>query len=177
MVAHADGAPTPSGRAGVLPVGTVAEGDVAAMRVREDDTMNEAVPWERLACRFGCDPNNHPVVGLYFAPHGCQCYPDHIQALCGKHAIKGQQNNAMTAIIECGEFRRRRKHVIRLTREQRNVLRRMAEGWRPLQIQLGGEGRKLERRGLIKIDWGPDYSRDADKLCAYLTDRGREALL
>jgi hypothetical protein len=147
------------------------------MRVREDDTMNEAVPWEKFACRFGCDPNNHPVVGLYFAPHGCHCYPDHIQALCGQHAIKGQQNNVMTAIIERGEFRRRRKQVIRLTREQRNVLRRMAEGWRPLQIQLGGEGRKLERRGLIKIDWGPDYSRDADKLCAYLTDRGREALL
>ena len=68
----------------------------------------------------------------------------------------------MTSITSLEEIRQQRQRL---------------QGWRPLQIQLGGEGRKLERRGLIKIDWGPDYSRDADKLCAYLTDRGREALL
>lgn len=141
--------------------------------------MNRAVPWSKLACRFGCDPDRNPVVGLYHAPEGCHCYPDHIQALCGQHAIKSQQNNEMTPIIERLEFHRLRRSArpsSRLSISHRDMLRRMASGWRPVAVQLGNEGRKLEARGFIRFDWGPDYSKDAEKLCAYLTDRGKEAL-
>jgi hypothetical protein len=84
--------------------------------------MNEAVPWGKLAGRFGCDPQRHPVVGLYSAPEGCICYPDRIQALCGQHAIKGEQNNAMTPLVERDEFQRRKKPAaIRLSLNQRAV--------------------------------------------------------
>jgi len=69
----------------------VAEGDVAAMRVREDDTMNEAVPWEKFACRFGCDPNNHPVVGLYFAPHGASATRITFRRSAGSTRSKGSR--------------------------------------------------------------------------------------
>ena len=67
------------------------------------------IDWDKLTCRFGCDPARNPVAGLYHAPDGCICYPDPVQALCAAHAIKGQQNNDMTPIIEREEFARRRK--------------------------------------------------------------------
>jgi hypothetical protein len=53
--------------------------------------------WHMLRCRFGCD---HPVAGLYFAPFGCICFPDPVQALCSQHAVKGLQNNDMVLLIE-----------------------------------------------------------------------------
>ena len=52
--------------------------------------------WEKLKCRFGCGA---PVAGLYYAPSGCWCFPDHIQALCSQHAVKGLQNNDMELIL------------------------------------------------------------------------------
>lgn len=52
--------------------------------------------WQSLQCRHGCDA---PVAGLYHAPDGCLCWPDHIQALCEQHAVKGMQNNEMTVLL------------------------------------------------------------------------------
>jgi hypothetical protein len=60
-------------------------------------TTAKAIDWQSLACRFGCDD---PVIGLYFAPDGCWCFPDRIQALCEQHAVKGLQNNDMTLLLE-----------------------------------------------------------------------------
>jgi len=68
-----------------------------------------SIEWDRLKCRFGCSMERNPVVGLYHAPKGCWCYSDRVQALCAQHAIKGQQNNEMTPIIEREEFSRRRR--------------------------------------------------------------------
>jgi hypothetical protein len=59
-----------------------------------------SLDWNKLRCRFGCDPERHPVAGLYFAPKGCWCYADHVQALCLQHSVKGQQNNEMSVIIK-----------------------------------------------------------------------------
>jgi hypothetical protein len=39
----------------------------------------------------------------------------------------------------------------------RDLLRRIAAGWRPLQAQLPN-GRALARRGLLRLDWGPESS-------------------
>jgi hypothetical protein len=117
VVAHRDCAVTPSGRLGIPAAARLASDDLEAMRVR---LGHEGLPWDKLACRFGCHPQRHPVVGLYLAPDGCHCYPDQIQALRGQHAIKGQQNNAMTPLIERGEFKSRRKPTaIRLSPNQR----------------------------------------------------------
>lgn len=58
------------------------------------------IDWDILKCRHGCDPQRHPVVGIYHAPQGCICWDDPVQALCIAHAVKGQQNNDMSPIIE-----------------------------------------------------------------------------
>jgi hypothetical protein len=52
---------------------------------------------------------------------------------------------------------------------------RLAAGWRPLAIQVSN-WRRLERAGLVRADYGPDGTPDGDKLCLYLTQRGRAAL-
>jgi hypothetical protein len=59
--------------------------------------MSKKINWMHLVCRHGCV---RPVVGLYLVPNGCICFPDHIQALCRQHAIKGLQNNEMTILVE-----------------------------------------------------------------------------
>jgi hypothetical protein len=64
------------------------------------------IQWDELQCRFGCDRDKNPVVGLYYAWAGCWFWPDKIQALCAQHAVKGLQNNDMRVLIErdlCGE--------------------------------------------------------------------------
>jgi len=48
---------------------------------------------------------------------------------------------------------------------KQRILQRLSEGWRPLFIQLGSAGRRLERAGLIRVDYGPDDSPDKDRLC------------
>ena len=60
--------------------------------------------------------------------------------------------------------------------DKQRILQRLSEGWRPLFIQLGSTGRKLERAGLVRVDYGPDDSPDRNRLCAYITERGRAAV-
>jgi hypothetical protein len=57
------------------------------------------------------------------------------------------------------------------------LLRRLNEGWRPLWLQVGKAGRALERKGLVRVDYGPDDSADRNELCCrYLTETGRAAV-
>jgi hypothetical protein len=60
--------------------------------------------------------------------------------------------------------------------DKQRILQRLAEGWRPLFIQLGSTSRKLERAGLIRVDYGPDDTPDQNRLCAYITERGKAEL-
>jgi hypothetical protein len=64
---------------------------------------------------------------------------------------------------------------VRLTRSDREVLTRMAEGWRPLKSQVPN-AMSLEWRGLLRLDWGPAGTPDADRMCWYLTRRAREII-
>lgn len=73
---------------------------------RSTQTIRVGALLGAMTCRFGCDSG---VVGLYSAPSGCICWPDKIQALCAQHAVKGMQNNDMTAIVEDAEFVKRRR--------------------------------------------------------------------
>lgn len=79
--------------------------DTAVVRITKADLDNiisalksacHSCNWQALKCRFGCDA---PVGGIYFAPEGCWCFPDHMQALCEQHAVKGLQNNEMVTVI------------------------------------------------------------------------------
>jgi hypothetical protein len=63
----------------------------------------------------------------------------------------------------------------RLTASERAVLRRLAEGQRLLVAQVTG-WRALEHRRLIRVEFGPAGTPDADRLCCYLTDQGRATL-
>jgi hypothetical protein len=64
---------------------------------------------------------------------------------------------------------------VRLGKADREILERLAAGWRPLRAQIPN-GSRLERRGLLCLDWGPEDTPDAERMCWYLTDRGRKAL-
>ena len=63
----------------------------------------------------------------------------------------------------------------RLSKADREILQRMAAGWRPLRPQIWN-GDRLERRGLLRLDWGPADTPDANRMCWYLTDKARKAL-
>jgi hypothetical protein len=63
-----------------------------------------------------------------------------------------------------------------VTKAQRELLQRIAGGWRPLWLQVGTAGRSLERQGMIRIDYGPEDTADKNRLCCYITERGRDAL-
>ncbi len=65
--------------------------------------------------------------------------------------------------------------MTRLSADQLMLLRRLNEGWRPLWLQVGKAGRALERKGLVRVDYGPADSADRNKLCCYLTEAGRAA--
>jgi hypothetical protein len=65
--------------------------------------------------------------------------------------------------------------AMRLAKPDRDILSRMAGGWRPLKSQIVS-GMRLERRGLLRLDWGPDGTPDADKMCWYLTPAAYAAL-
>jgi hypothetical protein len=65
--------------------------------------------------------------------------------------------------------------AVRLSKADRAILERIASGWRPLKSQIPN-GMSLERRGLLRLDWGPENSPDADRVCWYLTNRARAAL-
>jgi hypothetical protein len=65
---------------------------------------------------------------------------------------------------------------IRLSKTDREILERVAAGWRPLRAQIIPDGGRLERRGLLRLDWGPEDTPDAERMCWYLTDRARMAL-
>jgi len=62
--------------------------------------------------------------------------------------------------------------MARLTLVEREVLERLAAGWRPFVIQF--DGKKLEKRGLIRADYGPD--KNDYKMYWYITDAGQEVL-
>jgi hypothetical protein len=59
-----------------------------------------------------------------------------------------------------------------MRKNQLEVLSKIATGWRPLWLQLGNVGRTLERKGLMRVDDGPEDSADRNRLCAYLTEAG-----
>ena len=54
--------------------------------------------------------------------------------------------------------------MTRLSAEQLMLLRRLDEGWRPLWLLVGKAGRALERKGMVRVDYGPDDSPDQNKL-------------
>ena len=64
--------------------------------------------------------------------------------------------------------------MTRLTKVDRQILERIAAGWRPLRVQIAAAA--SERRGLLRLDWGPENTPDADRMSWHLTERGREAL-
>jgi hypothetical protein len=66
--------------------------------------------------------------------------------------------------------------MTRLSADHVMLLRRLNEGWRPLWLQVGKAGRALERKGMVRVDYGPDDSPDRNKLCCYLTETGRAAV-
>lgn len=57
-----------------------------------------------------------------------------------------------------------------------DFLRRLKNGWRPLWLQVGTIGKRLEKHGLVKADYGPADSADRNKLCVYITPKGRSEL-
>ena len=65
----------------------------------------------------------------------------------------------------------------RISNVDRVMLRLIAEAksGRVLVAQITG-WRALEHRGLIKIDFGPADTPDADRLCCYPTEKGRQAI-
>jgi hypothetical protein len=67
------------------------------------------------------------------------------------------------------------RQMTRLSADQLKLLRRLNEGWRPLWLQVGKAGRALERKRMVRVDYGPDDSPDQNKLCCYLAEAGRGA--
>jgi hypothetical protein len=63
----------------------------------------------------------------------------------------------------------------RVSRADLAVLQLLADGRILLPVQVTG-WRALERRALIRIEFGKPGTADHDKLCCYLTERGRTAL-
>jgi hypothetical protein len=61
--------------------------------------------------------------------------------------------------------------MTRLTKVDRQILERIAAGWRPLRAQIAVAAG--EQRGLLRLDWGPENTPDADRMCWHLTERGR----
>lgn len=61
--------------------------------------------------------------------------------------------------------------MVRLSGSQREILRRMNEGWIPFLLQFGSVGQSLERRGFVKSELD-DNGRDI----YILTQAGRNAL-
>src|SRR5207244_6231185 len=61
-------------------------------------------------------------------------------------------------------------------RIHRELLQRVAEGWRLLWLHVGNTGRSLERQGMIRINYRPDDTADRNRPCCYITERGRDAL-
>jgi hypothetical protein len=62
-----------------------------------------------------------------------------------------------------------------IRKDKAALLQQIEEGWRPLRPQITGSKYFLDR-GYLRLDWGPQDSSDQDKMCWYLTDRGRAAL-
>jgi hypothetical protein len=59
-----------------------------------------------------------------------------------------------------------------MRKDTREFLRRLAEGWCPMYLQVTTIAKRSERQGWVRIDWG---TKDKDnKLCVFLTDAGRE---
>lgn len=50
----------------------------------------------RIKCRFGCDD---PVVIVY-APEGCICWADPVQALCAQHLAKIESVGTVTILVK-----------------------------------------------------------------------------
>jgi hypothetical protein len=49
-----------------------------------------------LPCAFD---GHDEAVGVFFAPDGCICKDDKVQALCAQHALKAQQNGVDLRVI------------------------------------------------------------------------------
>src|SRR5258708_1294383 len=67
------------------------------------------------------------------------------------------------------------RRLMAIRKDKASVVRRIAEGWRPLRAQITGSKYYLDR-GYLRLDWGPPESADRDRMCWYLTERGRSAL-
>jgi hypothetical protein len=64
---------------------------------------------------------------------------------------------------------------VRLSRSERAILERILSGWIPLKAQLPN-GMAMERRGLLRLDWGPEGSPDAERMCWYPTSVASEEM-
>jgi hypothetical protein len=62
---------------------------------------------------------------------------------------------------------------MRITKDDRAILERMAAGWVPLRAQIVS-GKRLMNRGLIRLDWGPQGTPNENRMCWHLTAKGRE---
>lgn len=63
----------------------------------------------------------------------------------------------------------------KMTKSTIDFLQRLADGQRPLLVQVPDIGRRCEQQGLVKIDWGEGV--DDRKMCVYITAKGRDALM
>ena len=63
----------------------------------------------------------------------------------------------------------------RLSSADRAALQWLADNPYRLVAQVTG-WRALERRGLIRVRFGPLDTADVDRLCCFITEKGREAL-
>jgi hypothetical protein len=49
-----------------------------------------------VPCAFS---DHAEAVGIFYAPEGCICKEDKVQALCAQHALKAQQNGVDLRVI------------------------------------------------------------------------------
>src|SRR6185436_1375978 len=49
-----------------------------------------------VPCKFGCKDD---ACGVFYAPAGCICWDDPVQALCAQHALKAEQNGVDLRVI------------------------------------------------------------------------------
>jgi hypothetical protein len=57
-----------------------------------------------LKCRHGCDEG---IVGIFYFPNGCLCFPDQIQALCRQHMERAASNvthGPMMRLLSFGDW-------------------------------------------------------------------------
>lgn len=64
----------------------------------------------------------------------------------------------------------------RLSSGDRDFLKRLQNGWQPLCLQASDIGTRLEKRSLVRRDWGTDEGK-TDKFCWFITPAGSTAIV